>query len=61
MQKMDEVIDYETMTDAERINKMYVKEDTTDECSKENLSIYHNASSVKAVDTGGDNSYNPGF
>ena len=53
MQKMDEVVDFETMTDEERINKMYVKEDTNDECSKDNLSIYHNAN-VKAVDTGGD-------
>jgi DNA-directed RNA polymerase II subunit RPB1 len=61
MQKMDEAVDLETMTDEERINKMYVKEDTNDECSKDNLSIYHNAANVKAVDTGGDSNYNPGF
>ena len=61
MQKMDEVVDFETMTDEERINKMYVKEDSNDECSKDNLSIYHNAANVKAVDTGGDSNYNPGF
>ena len=61
MQKVDEVVDFETMTDEERINKMYVKEDTNDECSKDNLSIYHNAANVKTVDTGGDSNYNPGF
>lgn len=61
MQKLDEVVEFDGMTDAERINKMYVKENTTSECSTENLSIYNNASNIKVIDMGDDDDYNPGF
>ena len=61
MQKLDEAVDFDTMTDEERVNKMYVKDNITDGCSTSNLSIYNSASNVKVSDMGGDTDYNPGF
>lgn len=61
MQKLDEAIDFDTMTDAERVNKMYVKDNVSDGCSTSNLAIYNSASNVKVSDMGGDTEYNPGF
>jgi len=64
MQQMDEDVEFDTMSDADRIESMYTKKNTVqtvDECSSTNLTIQNNVNNMKTVDVGGDNDYSPGF
>ena len=61
MQKVDEAVKYDSMTQQERIESMYIKKPATDECDTNNLIIQNNVNNMKTVDGGGDDDYNPGF
>ena len=63
MQNVEESVQYEKMSEQEKIEKMYVKTSTEeiDECSRSNLVIQNNVNHVKVVDMGDDDDYNPGF
>jgi DNA-directed RNA polymerase II subunit RPB1 len=61
MQKVDEALKYDSMSQEERIESMYVKKSIADECDTENLIIQNNVNNMKTVDGGGDDDYNPGF
>jgi DNA-directed RNA polymerase II subunit RPB1 len=61
MQKVDEAVKYDSMTQEERIESIYVKKSVADECDANNLIIQNNVNNMKTVDGGGDDDYNPGF
>ena len=63
MQTVEEDVEFDTMTDDQRIEKMYTKKSgVTDECSTANLLITNNVSNMKGVDMGiTDDDYSPGF
>jgi DNA-directed RNA polymerase II subunit RPB1 len=61
MQKVDEAVEYDSMTVDQRIEEMYTKKNIVDECDSTNLIIQNNVNNMKTVNVGGDNDYNPGF
>jgi len=61
MQKTEEAVEFDNMSEQEKIEDMYTKKDTTQECSLSNLMIQNNVNNIKTVDIGGDDDYNPGF
>ena len=64
MQKVDEEVDFDMMTDQQKIDSIYTIKPTDnddDECATNNLMIHNNVNNVRVVDTGNDDDYNPGF
>ena len=63
MGKFDEANEYHAPQDEDaEIEDMFAGVETLDtQCSDNQLVIQNNVVSIKGVDTGTDNSYNPGF
>ena len=62
MKKLEEVVQYEKMNEADSIEKMFGGiENPDDQCSSNKLMIQNNVVSIKEVDLGQDNKYDPGF
>jgi hypothetical protein len=62
---VDEEVELDLMTDDQKIEAMYAGDGPRaglgGECDLGALMIQNNVSNVRAVDTGGDSGYNPGF
>ena len=65
MRLVDESVEMDMMTEDQKIEAMYAGDGPRSglggECDLGSLMIQNNVSNARAVDTGGDNGYNPGF
>ena len=63
MQKMEEDSKYQPPIDVnEEIDKFFGEvEKPDDDCAPSKLALQNNVVTIKPVDMGGDNDYNPGF
>lgn len=62
MQKVDEAVDFDSMSEDKKIETMYTSKSTgTQECDLNNLIIQNNVNNLKVKSTGDDDDYNPGF
>ena len=62
MNKLEEAVKYENVDVEGAIESMFsVAEPADAPCSTAKLTIQNNVTSIKVIDMGGDNSYNPGF
>jgi DNA-directed RNA polymerase beta' subunit len=61
MEKLEEVIIEQKMSENEMIEQMFGLNISDDKCSTNKLTIQNNVANIKNVDYGDNNSYNPGF
>lgn len=63
MKKIDMASEYRPVDTSAEIDKFFGanKQEQLDSCSLSNLTIHNNVTTLKHVDLGGDNSYDPGF
>jgi hypothetical protein len=62
MRKLEEVAQFENVNIEESIEKSFGGVDNEgDKCSANKLTVQNNVVSIKEVDLGQDNTYNPGF